>query len=65
MAVLLGLIGPEDVGHLFLRNVRKNLPHITASHPTRSESSFFSPWYCDPTRAMASSSSSRFLDHTK
>jgi len=61
MAVLLGLLGPEDEGHLFLQNVRKNLPHITASHPTRSESSIFLG-YCGPTQAMASSFL-RFLDH--
>jgi hypothetical protein len=40
---VLGLLGPEDEGHLFLQNVRKNLAHITASYHTRSESSFFFP----------------------
>jgi hypothetical protein len=42
MAATFGLLSPEDKVRLFLQNVRKYLPNITASHPTRSKFSFSS-----------------------
>jgi len=63
MAVLLGLLGPEDEGHLFLQNVRKKTCPTSQHHIPQEVNHFFPPWYCGPTCVMASSFL-RFLDHT-